>query len=61
MNIMDIRTRWNEVKMHLKSRYNSLTDEDLVLYLGRESDLIERLQHKLGKTKADILKIIGEA
>jgi hypothetical protein len=60
MNIMDIRIRWNEVKMHLKSRYN-LTDEDLVLYLGRESDLMERLQHKLGKTKADILKIIGEA
>jgi hypothetical protein len=58
---MDIRNRWNEVKLHLKKRYATLTDDDLVLYLGRESDLIQRLQCKLGKSKADVLRIIGEA
>lgn len=61
MNIADIRNRWNQVRGRLKQRYCVLTDEDLVLYLGREGDLMVRLQKKLGKTKADILKIIGEA
>jgi uncharacterized protein YjbJ (UPF0337 family) len=58
---MDIRYRWNEVKLRLKQTYGMLTDDDLVLYLGKEGDLIGRLQRKLGKTKADIIKIIGEA
>jgi len=60
MSIMDIRIRWNEVRLHLKKKYSALTDEDLTLYLGRESDLIQRLQNKLGKSKADVLRIIGE-
>jgi hypothetical protein len=58
---MDIRHRWDEVRANLRKRYRILTDEDLVLYLGKEGDLLGRLQFKLGKTKADILKIIGEA
>jgi uncharacterized protein YjbJ (UPF0337 family) len=60
MNIMDIKNRWNEVKGHLKRRYQWLTDEDLTLYLGHEGDLLGRLQQKLGMTKADVLRIIGE-
>lgn len=61
LTTMDIRNRWNEVKLSLKKRYSTLTDDDLVLYLGKESDLIHRLQYKLGKSKADVLRIIGEA
>jgi hypothetical protein len=61
MNVKDIKSRWNEVRSHLKQKYRMLTDEDLILYLGHEGDLIGRLQRKLGKTKADIIKIIGEA
>jgi hypothetical protein len=58
---MDIRTRWQEVKSKLKQRYAMLNDEDLKLNLGREGDTLGRLQQKLGMTRADILKIIGEA
>lgn len=61
MNIKDIKSRWNEVKGNLKHRYDILTDDDLTLCIGRESLLMGRLQDKLGMTKADILKIIGEA
>jgi hypothetical protein len=57
---IDIRSRWSEARARLKQRYDMLTDDDLILYLGREGDLIGRLQIKLGKTKADIIKIIGE-
>ncbi|MBT1702431.1 general stress protein CsbD [Chryseosolibacter indicus] len=61
MIILDIKSRWNEVKGRLKQRYGVLSDEDLTLYLGREGDLICKLQKKLGMSKADVLKIIGEA
>jgi uncharacterized protein YjbJ (UPF0337 family) len=61
MMILDIRSRWNEVKGRLKQQYDMLTDDDLTLRFGQEGDLMGRLQKKLGKTKADILKLIGEA
>jgi uncharacterized protein YjbJ (UPF0337 family) len=61
MTILDIKNRWNEVRGRLKQKYGILSDEDLTLYLGYEGDLMGRLQKKLGMTKADVLRIIGEA
>jgi hypothetical protein len=61
MNVLDIKCRWNIVKAQLKQRYTMLSDDDLVLRFGREGDLIDRLQKKLGKSKADVLKLIEEA
>jgi hypothetical protein len=59
--MMDISSRWKEVKAYLKQKYAMLNEDDLTLNPGKEGDLMTRLQHKLGKTKADILKILGEA
>jgi hypothetical protein len=56
---LEILTRWNNVKTALKQKY-MLTDEDLSLRTGREGELIGRLQKKLGKSKADVVRIIGE-
>jgi uncharacterized protein YjbJ (UPF0337 family) len=61
MNIQEIKCRWNEVRAKLKQRYGILTDDDLTFSFGKEGELIFRLQQKLGKSKADIMKIIGEA
>ena len=61
MNIQEIKCRWNEVRAKLKQRYGMLTDDDLTFSFGKEGELIFRLQQKLGKSKADIMKIIGEA
>lgn len=61
MNILDIKRRWSEVRGRLKQKYGVLSDDDLTLYIGKEGDLMNRLQEKLGKSKADILKLIGEA
>ena len=55
----EITSRWNNVKETLKQRY-TLTDEDLLLCTGREGELIRRLQEKLGKSRADVMRIIGE-
>jgi hypothetical protein len=56
---LEILTRWNDVKTALKQKY-MLTDEDLSLRAGREGELIGRLQLKLGKSKADVVRILGE-
>lgn len=57
---LDIISRWNYVKGILKQRYGTLTDADLAFNHGREGELIGRLQEKLGKSRADIMRIIGE-
>jgi uncharacterized protein YjbJ (UPF0337 family) len=61
MAIANIKSRWNEVKGHLKQQYQMLSDDDLAFRFGQEGALIVRLQKKLGKTKADILRMIAEA
>ncbi|HEY0655365.1 MAG TPA: CsbD family protein [Chryseosolibacter sp.] len=58
---LELISRWNEVKEKLKRRYNMLTDDDLMFRLGREGELIGRLQQKLGKSRADVMRMIGEA
>lgn len=57
---LDIIRRWNVVKTALRQKYGILTDEDLTFNQGREGELIGRLQEKLGKTRADIMRIIGD-
>ena len=57
---LDVVSRWNTVKGILKQRYRFLTDDDLAFRCGREGELIYRLQQKLGKSRADIMRIIGE-
>jgi hypothetical protein len=59
MYSLDIVSRWNKVKGILKQRY-CLTDDDLTFRYGKEGELIYRLQQKLGKSRADIMRIIGE-
>jgi uncharacterized protein YjbJ (UPF0337 family) len=55
-----IRQRWNEARAKLKKRYVMLTDDDLVLKTGRETELIGRLQNKLGVQKDEVMKILAE-
>jgi uncharacterized protein YjbJ (UPF0337 family) len=57
---LDVISRWNVVKGVLKQRYGMLTDDDLALRQGKEGELIFRLQQKLGKSRADIMRMIGE-
>lgn len=57
---LELISRWNQVKERLKRRYNMLTDEDLMFRMGKEGELIIRLQRKLGKSRADVMRMIGE-
>jgi uncharacterized protein YjbJ (UPF0337 family) len=60
MSALNIRGRWNEAKGKLKQRYSMLTEDDLAFSIGREGELIGRLQQKLGMKKNEVFKILAE-
>jgi len=59
MNTSGIIGNWNERKGLLKQKVGLLTDNDLVFEEGRKEEMLRKLQIKLGKTKEELMKIIG--
>ncbi len=47
---------WEAKKDQLKKEYPHLTNEDLVYEVGKEAELLERLQKKMSKNKKEITK-----
>lgn len=60
MNKLELEGSWNEVKGKLKQKFANLTDSDVLLVEGKKEELLGRLQIKLGKSKAEIEKLISE-
>ena len=60
MNISGIKGNWNEQKGKLKQQFAILTDNDLMFEEGKKDEMFGKLQIKLGKTKEELQKIIGE-
>lgn len=62
MDTNEFQEKWPETKAKLKEEHPHLTEEDLRYELGKETELLERLQKKLNKTKKEIrnwLHIMG--
>ena len=59
-SLAELEGDWNETKGKLKQNFGNLADNDLLIGEGKQDEMLERLQVKLGKTKEDILKIIAE-
>jgi len=59
-NTTDLKEEWGDIKTKLKRKFALLTDNDLLLRAGKEDELLNRLQTKLGKTREEIKKIISE-
>ncbi len=59
MNTLMIKGNWNELKGKLKQKFAALTDDDLLYINGKEDELMGRIQHKIGKTKSELLDIIS--
>lgn len=57
-NSTELQGNWNEQKVKLKQKFPVLDDEDLVFAEGKKDEMLVNLQIKLGKTKADLKKII---
>ncbi len=60
MNTTELTGNWDEQKAKIKQKFAALTDNDLLFAQGKKEEMIARLQIKLGKTKEEIYKIIGQ-
>jgi uncharacterized protein YjbJ (UPF0337 family) len=49
---------WNNKKDKIKQKFNQITDEDLNFQEGKEKEMIEMLEYKLGIPKLELAKII---
>lgn len=58
MNKLNMKGNWNEIAGRLKQKFANLTDDDLLFAEGKEEELLGRLQQKLGKTQAEIRRLI---
>lgn len=45
---------WNDIKGKIRSRYDTITDDDFAHVEGNETEIINRLQFKTGKTKKEV-------
>ncbi len=59
-NLKELRGNWEEIKKKLKEKFDMLTDSDLLFAEGRQDEMLCRLQTKLGRTKAEVQKILSE-
>lgn len=60
MNTTELKGDWEEQKGKLKQKFAALTDNDLLFAQGKKEEMLGRIQIKLGKTKEELFKIIGE-
>ncbi len=49
---------WSLIKTKLKQNFSTLTDDDLYLVEGREDDLIDKLQRKIGDKQRELQSFI---
>ena len=59
-NSSEIKVNWNEIKQKLIHKFGMLTESDLLLTEGKHEEMLDRLQTKLGRTKAEIKILISE-
>jgi hypothetical protein len=62
METLNLKEKWPEYRAILKNKYPDLSDEDLEYEIGKEVELLKRLQEKVGKNEKEIfdwLHIMG--
>jgi len=55
----DINVNWNDIKGRIQNEYSNITDDDFTFMQGNESEALNRLQQKTGKTKAEVRKWVS--
>lgn len=59
-NSIDLMKNWFETKEKLEIKFVKLTDNDLLFVDGRYTEMMDRLQIKLGYSKEEIQKNIAD-
>jgi uncharacterized protein YjbJ (UPF0337 family) len=57
-NLMQLTGNWKDLQRKLKQKFVNLSDIDLLLIEGRQDDMIQRLQIRLGKSREEVITII---
>ena len=60
MNKLTLKGDWNVAKGKLRQKYAQLTDDDLVYEKGREDELLGRVQKRVGQTREEVERVVGE-
>ncbi|MEM0578594.1 MULTISPECIES: CsbD family protein [Flavobacterium] len=58
MNTTELKGDWEVQKGKLKQKFAKLTDNDLLFLDGKKDEMLGRIEKKLGKTKAELKRII---
>ena len=56
----ELKINWNDSKEKLKSKFSTLTDNDLWFEEGKRYVMLNRIQIKLGKTNEEMQVIMYE-
>jgi hypothetical protein len=56
-----IGSNWNSQSQQLRSQFSTLSDSDLKFETGKESELLGRLQAKLGKNREEVIALIKKS
>jgi uncharacterized protein YjbJ (UPF0337 family) len=56
-----ITGNWDDHSKKLRNEFSQLTDSDLKLETGKEDELLKRVQSRLHKGRAEVIKIIDQA
>jgi hypothetical protein len=54
MKSRELREKWPAVKKRIKEEHPEISDNDLFYEIGKETELLKRLQVQLGKNKREI-------
>lgn len=59
-NSAELRKNWDETKEKLKQKFVKLTDNDFKFSDGKQTEMLDKLQVKLGLSKEEIQKLISQ-
>jgi len=60
-NQQTLQGNWNEIKGQLRSKWGSLTDDDLAIFNGNVEQLVGTIQRKTGEAREGIEQFFEQA
>ena len=60
MNQLEIKGDWNIAKGKIKQKWAKLTDDDLQFAVGKEEELLGRIQKRTGETREAVEKALKD-
>ena len=55
---LHLHSSWEDVKEKMKENDHTLTDDDLEYTKGKEEDLVNRLEKRMGETREQVIAYI---